>query len=235
MSDVLQRLAENLAAVREQIAQAARRSGRRAESVRLVGVTKYADAAHTRLLAEAGLTDLGESRPQALWRKAEALAGLGVRWHLVGHLQRNKVRRTLPLVRLVHSGDSLRLLEAIHEEAVALGRQSDVLLEVNVSGEQAKHGFASAELEPHLPAIARLSGVRVCGLMAMAGLAGDEGQTRKEFASLRELRDRLRAVAPPEIELGELSMGMSRDFPIAIEEGATIVRVGSALFTGVVG
>jgi pyridoxal phosphate enzyme (YggS family) len=229
MSDVAQRIAENLHAVRERIAQAATRTGRDPAGIRLIGVTKYAGPELAGMLVAAGLADLGESRPQELWRKAEALAGQPVRWHLIGHLQRNKVRRTLPLVTLIHSGDSLRLIEALDEESAALARPCDVLLEVNISGESAKHGFAPGELAPLLPAIAALPHVRVRGLMGMAGLESSAGEAGRQFASLRILRDKLQAECPPAISLAELSMGMSGDFEEAIAEGATLVRVGSAL------
>jgi pyridoxal phosphate enzyme (YggS family) len=228
-----QRIRENLAAVRERIAAAASRSGRQREEILLVGVTKYVDAALARLLVEAGLTDLGESRPQELWFKAAALADLSPSWHLVGHLQTNKVRRTLPLRPLIHSADSLRLLETISREAELLRVPIDVLLEVNVSGDAAKHGFAPDQIEPLLPRIAALPSLYVLGLMTMAGLEADAAQTRRQFAALRELRDRLTSNCPPQGLLRELSMGMSGDYEAAIEEGATIVRVGSALFAGV--
>ena len=234
ISQLSRRLAENLARVRERIASACARSGRPDGAVRLVGVTKYVDAELARLLSESGLPDLGESRPQELWTKAAALAELPIRWHLVGHLQRNKLRRTLPLVGLLHSGDSLRLFEAISDAASASQSIAprDVLIEVNVSGDKAKHGFRPDEVEPLMPQIARLSHIRVCGLMTMASRDGDLDRARREFAALRELRDRLSAYCPPAISLNELSMGMSGDFEVAIEEGATIVRVGSALFEG---
>ena len=233
MSDVAQRIAENVYAVRERIAQAALRAGRDPAGIRLIGVTKYAGPEVAAMLVQAGLADLGESRPQELWRKAEALSGRPVRWHLIGHLQRNKVRRTLPLVTLIHSGDSLRLLEALNEESAALARPTDVLLEINISGESAKHGFAPGELVPLLPTFAALSHLRVRGLMGMAGLETNAGEARRQFASLRMLRDRLQADCPPPIGLSELSMGMSGDFEEAIAEGATLVRVGSALLEGV--
>ena len=233
MSDVAQRIAENLYAVRERIAAAAARAGRDPSGIRLIGVTKYAGPELAGMLVQAGLMDLGESRPQELWRKAEALTAQSVRWHLIGHLQRNKVRRTLPLTTLIHSGDSLRLFESLSEESAALARKCDVLLEVNISGDQAKHGFAPQELAPLLPAIAALPHVQVRGLMGMAGLETDADEARRQFASLRLLRDRLLADCPPAISLAELSMGMSGDFEQAIAEGATMVRVGSALFEGV--
>jgi PLP dependent protein len=225
-------LAANLGLVKLQIAEAARRSGRSADDVKLVAVTKYVPAEVIPSLVSLGCSDLGESRPQALWEKAELLAGEAVRWHLIGHLQRNKVERTLPLVSLVHSGDSLRLLRAIDAAAATVDRRVPVLMEVNVSGDATKHGFPPDEVEPHLTTIADLPHVEVCGLMCMASREGDLGQARREFSGLREMRDRLRSVAPPQVKLDELSMGMSGDFEVAIEEGATIVRVGSALFQG---
>ncbi|MGI8977764.1 MAG: YggS family pyridoxal phosphate-dependent enzyme [Pirellulaceae bacterium] len=225
-------LAANLARVRQQIAEAAVRSGRGAEDIGLVGVTKYVDIAATRTLFEAGLHDLAESRPQELWRKAEALQALPVRWHAIGHLQRNKVERTLPLISLLHSGDSLQLLEAVSAAAVKQDRVVATLLEVNISGDAAKHGFAPHVLRSSLSTIAALPGIQVCGLMTMASLEGGNDRARRDFASLRELRNELLVDCPPHVELQELSMGMTSDFVEAIEEGATIVRVGSALFEG---
>lgn len=214
------------------MAAAATAAGRRAEVVRLVAVTKYVDAATTRLLVSAGCGDLGESRPQQLWDKHAALADLDVRWHLIGHLQRNKVRRTAPLLHMLHSGDSLRLLSEINEargDAVPL----PVLLEVNVSGDAAKHGFSPIEVEPLLDDLSRLKRLEVRGLMCMAGLEGNAADARREFASLRELRDRLRSAWRGRFALDELSMGMSGDFEAAVAEGSTMVRVGSALFEGI--
>lgn len=232
--NVASQIAENLARVRQQIADAAVQAGRRAEDVKLIGVTKYVTADAARDLFAAGLADLGESRPQELWRKAESLPGEPIRWHLIGHLQRNKIRRTLSLTTMIHSGDSLRLLEALDQEAAALSRTCEVLLEVNISGDQAKHGFSPAELPALMPQIGNLSHLRIRGLMGMASLEGDRDRARREFASLRELRDRLRTNCPPQIDLIELSMGMSGDFAEAIAEGATMVRIGSALFEGLV-
>ena len=231
--DVAARLSANLARVRQQIAEAAVRAGRKPDEVRLVGVTKYVDVEMTRALFEAGLADLAESRPQELWNKGELLKELPIRWHAIGNLQRNKVERTLPLISLLHSGDSLRLLEAASAAAVKQGRVVQTLLEVNISGDEAKHGFAPHELASALPAIASLPDVKVRGLMAMASLEGGNEQARRDFAALRKLRDSLLADCPPQLELRELSMGMSGDFIEAIEEGATIVRVGSALFEGI--
>lgn len=227
-----EQIRQNLAQVREKIAAAAARAGRAASNVRLIGVTKYVEPLLARLLVEAGLTDLGESRPQELWRKAEQLADLPVVWHFIGHLQRNKVQRTLPIATYIHSADSLRLLGEIEREATVLNRSTSVLLEINISGDTAKHGFGPQEIEPLLPQIATLAHIRVLGLMTMAALEGGSERARRDFAALRDLRDRLKENCPPEITLGELSMGMSDDFEVAIEEGATMIRVGSALFEG---
>lgn len=209
------------------------RCGRASQDITLVGVTKYVPAEVARALVAEGLTDLGESRPQELWRKAAALADLPVRWHLVGPLQTNKVRRTLPLVQCLHSVDSQRLLAAIDAEAKGLARPAAVLLEVNLSGEPAKHGFPPEAMEEVLGFAASCHRVQVRGLMTMAPLAGGLEAARRTFAGLRELRDRLQPLCPPSIVLAELSMGMSHDLEVAIEEGATLVRVGSALFEGI--
>ncbi len=192
-------------------------------------------------LIAAGCHDLGESRPQELWTKLAvvsegangAAANQAVRWHLIGHLQRNKVDRTVPLVSLIHSGDSLRLLEAVDAAARQQNRRMPLLIEINVSREQSKQGFGIEEIERHLPAIAKMSAVEIRGLMCMASREGDLEQARREFAALRELRTRLMKASPPNIRLDELSMGMSGDFEVAIEEGATMVRIGSALFEGI--
>jgi pyridoxal phosphate enzyme (YggS family) len=229
------RIADNLAAVRQRIESAAKGSGRAADAVRLVAVTKYVGPAAAAALVEAGCHDLGESRPQELWRKAEALSGRPIRWHLIGHLQTNKVRRTLPLVSLIHSADSLRIIDALDEEGAVQQRRVPVLLEVNVSGDAAKHGFEPDAIEPLLGQFAERRHLEVRGLMAMSGLESDEAATRREFARLRELRDRLRQHCPSGVALDELSMGMSGDFEAAVAEGATIVRVGSALFEGLSG
>jgi pyridoxal phosphate enzyme (YggS family) len=227
------RIRENLTLVREKIAAAATRSGRNADQIKLVGVTKYVEPQIARLLVEAGVTDLGESRPQELWRKAEALADLTVNWHAIGHLQRNKVRRTLECSPLIHSVDSLRLLEEINRESASGGKATSVLLEVNISGDAAKHGLLPNDVESHFLTIIQFDHINVRGLMTMSGLESGPDQTRREFAELRELAERLSPKCSHNICMDELSMGMSDDYEIAIEEGATIVRIGSALFEGV--
>jgi hypothetical protein len=233
MADCKHRLAQNLAAVQERIKAAAGRAGRAPEVVKLVAVTKYVDASIASALADAGCVDLGESRPQDLWHKAEALRERNLRWHLIGHLQRNKVRRTLPLAELIHSVDSTRLLREIDRESAALNRRMPVLLEVNISGDPQKHGFPPDEMVEALRVAAACPHVQVQGLMGMAGREGDLAAAREQFQHLRLLRDQLRKDPEPGFDLDELSMGMSGDFEVAIEEGATMVRVGSLLFEGI--
>lgn len=228
------RIAENLARVRERIANAAINAGRRPEDVQLVGVTKYVGPSEAAALLAAGCTHLGESRPQELWDKAAAPNLTAAHWHLVGHLQRNKVRRTLPLVELVHSVDSPRLAQAINDAAAELGRPAQVLLEVNCSGDVEKHGLTAEGLRELLPQLAPLTHLQVRGLMTMAAREGDDRMAADNFSALRKLRNELRTECPPSVELAELSMGMSHDFEIAIREGATIVRIGSDLFEGVI-
>jgi pyridoxal phosphate enzyme (YggS family) len=226
----IESIARNVERIRTRIADAAAESGRDASDVRLIAVSKYVGADEIRALHQAGCTMLGESRPQALWEKAAALEDLDLQWHFIGNLQRNKVRRTMPLVTLLHAGDSVRLLQTIENLGEELDRDFDVLLEVNISGDETKHGFTSESIESSLGEIASLNRVHVKGLMAMASLSGGASQANHDFEALRILRDRLQLNAPDAIELTELSMGMSGDFEAAIRHGSTMVRVGSALF-----
>jgi hypothetical protein len=235
MADLAHRITDNVAVVRERIAAAAARSGRRAEAITLVAVTKYVDLDSIRPLVAAGCLDLGESRPQQLWQRAEELADLPVRWHMIGHLQRNKARRTAALATLIHSVDTPQLLQSLDEIGAAISRRLAVLLEVNVSGEAAKHGFMPEALAGVLDRYAEAAHLEIRGLMGMAALDGGVDAARRDFARLRQLRDQCAARAPAELPLAELSMGMSGDYEVAIEEGATLVRVGSALFEQVPG
>jgi pyridoxal phosphate enzyme (YggS family) len=232
---VVTRIRDNVAAIHGRIATACLRAGRDPAEVRLVAVTKYVDVATARAVATAGCADLAESRPQALWSKAAGLADLGpaVRWHLVGHLQRNKIRRTLPVLALLHSLDSLRLLEALAAEAAAADCRCRALVEVNLAGDPARTGAGETEATQIVAAAAALPRVEVAGLMGMASVPDrDAPAARREFARLRELRDRIVRSVPEGGGLEELSMGMSGDFEEAILEGATLVRIGSALFEG---
>jgi len=226
------RIRANVARVRERIAAAARRCGRAASEITLIAVTKYVGCEEIRAVLAAGCLDLGESRPQALWEKAPRLPG-SVQWHLIGHLQRNKVRRTLPMVTSIDSVDSIRLAGAIDALGTDLPRPAPVLLEVNTSGDAAKHGFSADALQELLPQLAGYDHLDVRGLMTIAARQGGLPAAKENFSQLRQLRDRLRAQCPPGMRLDVLSMGMSHDLEVAIEEGATQVRVGSALFEGV--
>jgi pyridoxal phosphate enzyme (YggS family) len=218
--------------VKDRIAAAVTKAGRQQSDVKLVAVSEYVDATTAALLLDAGCRDLGESRPQELWAKAAAAELVGASWHLVGKLQRNKVRRTLPLVTLIHSVDSERLLAEIDEQAHSLHLKPRVLLEVNCSGESAKQGLSADDARRLLLVLSQYPRMHVAGLMTMAALEGGMDVAHKNFAALRELRDSLNREAPAGVELSELSMGMSGDFEAAIAEGATIVRVGSMLFEG---
>ena len=230
-SEIQELLRKRLAAVEERMQAACGRSGRARQEITLVAVTKTISSSVAALLPMLGLAHLGENRPQELWRKAAVLP-VTVHWHLVGHLQRNKIERTLPLVRLLHSVDSLRLLEALEKEAAKEESPVAVLLEVNASREPNKQGFVPEELPRLVPTIAALKHVHVRGLMTMAALEENPQRSRPTFAAVRSLRDRLVAEIGPPHRLEQLSMGMSNDFEVAIEEGATLVRIGTALFEG---
>jgi pyridoxal phosphate enzyme (YggS family) len=224
-------LRTNYQTVRERIGAAARRSGRDPSRVTLVAVTKRNPTEMVRPLVELGARDLGENYPQELWAKAEALAELPVRWHLIGHLQGNKAKKTLPMVTMVHAVDSLKLLRSIDELAREMEHPPTVCLQVNTSGEESKHGWSPESIVQDAEAIAACRDIPVVGLMTMAGFGTDPETARPSFARLREVRDDLRSRTG--LPLEHLSMGMSGDFESAIEEGATLVRVGSALFEGV--
>lgn len=219
-------IGERLSSVQHRIAIAAERAGRSPSDVVLVAVTKSFPA-HVAIEAfRAGLTDLGENRAQELKEKAIAIAE-PVRWHFIGHLQTNKARQVVGVADLIHSVDRFGLAEEIARRARSRGEIQDVLIEVNVSGETSKHGADPARASHLAEEVASLEGVRVRGFMTMAPLAEEPEASRPYFSELRELRD---LVAPSLPDATELSMGMTRDFEVAIEEGATLVRVGEAIF-----
>lgn len=231
-SNVTEILSSNIHRIRERIAAACARVGRDVQDVTMVAVTKYADIESVRELVNLGITELGESRPQQLVSRSEQFPE-SVHWHLIGHLQRNKVELVLPVAAQIHSVDSVRLLESMNSSARKLGVRPRLLLEVNVSGEVSKDGFAPAELLAAWTAICLLESVEIQGLMTMAPHSEDSEDVRRVFRELRELRDRLAMESGGTRSLPDLSMGMSGDFEIAIEEGATIVRIGSSLFEGI--
>jgi pyridoxal phosphate enzyme (YggS family) len=221
-------LVERLAGVRARVSDACRRAGRDPAGVALVAVTKTVSPRVAAVVRELGVRDLGEGRPQELWKKAESVPD--VNWHLVGHLQRNKIDRTVPLVALIHSVDSERVLDALDAFGRTRGTPVPVLLEVNCSGEESKGGFAPDAVPALGDGLATRTGVTVRGLMTMAAYADDPEAARPAFVKLRELRDAL--AVRTGLALAELSMGMSNDFGVAVEEGATFVRVGTTLFEG---
>jgi hypothetical protein len=214
--------------VRKGIARAAEHSGRSPHEIVLVGVVKSVSAEMVREAVDAGLADLAENRVQEAEPKIAAVGRQSARWHLVGHLQRNKSGRAVALFDRVHSVDDIELAQALSRRAVAAGRVVPVLIQVNVSGEAAKHGVAPVGLEALLEQVVRLPGLVVDGLMSIGPLVEDGEEARRYFARTRELRDR--AQKRLGVSLPELSMGMSADYEVAIEEGSTMVRVGTALF-----
>jgi pyridoxal phosphate enzyme (YggS family) len=220
-------IANQLAVVRGQIDAAAARAGRDPGSVRLVAVSKTHPAEAVTAAAAAGQSVFGESRVQEARDKIPACPP-GLDWHFIGHLQKNKVRQALPLFTFFHSIDSAPLAQAIDRIAGETGKPVEGLLEVNISGEETKHGFTPDQLRAEFAALAKLPHLRIRGLMTMAPYSENPEDARPVFRALRELRDELQSAH--DHPLPELSMGMSGDFVPAIEEGATLVRVGSSIF-----
>lgn len=220
---------DNLALVKSKIADALRRAGRDAEEAQLIVVSKTFPAQIVRQAYDAGHRLFGENRVQEMLAKQPELPA-SARWHLIGHLQSNKVRKVLPTVEAIHSVDSLNLAQDIHRIAGEMGLFPKVYLEVNVAAESSKFGFQPAKLEEKLEQLMALDRLEIQGLMCVPPISREPEDSRKYFVALRELRDRLaqRAGSP---FLG-LSMGMSGDYTVAVEEGATLVRVGSAIFGG---
>ena len=219
-------MSARLAAVRERIALAAERAGRSPDEVTLVAVSKTFPLDVVKAALDLGVEDLGENRAQELKQKVAAL-GAGPRWHFVGHLQTNKVKQVAGAATLIHSVDRFGLAEALDRRCTAFGIKQQILLEVNVSGEASKNGVEPQGLTRLADEVLALPSLEVAGLMTMAPLAEDPEASRRYFSELRDLGDELTSLAPG---ARHLSMGMTRDFEVAIEEGATLVRVGEAIF-----
>ena len=217
----------NLNRVRNEIAQAAQVSGRNITDIELVAVTKTHSAEIVREAISAGQTLFGESKVQEARVKIPLLPS-NLRWHFIGHLQKNKIRHALPLFEMIHSVDSLDLAQAIDRVAQEDGLHPRILLEVNVAGEGSKFGFKSATLRAQLESLLMLPRLSIEGLMCIPPLAEEAEASRKYFVELRELRDALEKEF--EVKLPQLSMGMTNDYRVAVEEGATLVRVGTAIF-----
>ncbi len=226
-------IADNVAEVRQRIVAAAHRAGRDPSEITLMAVSKTFPAESIREAYQSGLRIFGENRVQEFSGKAPSLADLpGTEWHMIGHLQSNKASAAAEVFTAVDSVDSLRLAEKLNAAAGKLGKKLRVLVEINVGGETAKSGLAphSGELEELVTAAPRLEHLDFCGLMTIPPFAEDVEQTRPYFQRLRALRDQIAGRHLPAIRMDTLSMGMSHDFEIAIEEGSTCVRVGTAIF-----
>ncbi|MGI8785189.1 MAG: YggS family pyridoxal phosphate-dependent enzyme [Acidobacteriota bacterium] len=220
---------ENLAGVRQRIEAACRRAGRPATSVRLVAVSKTFAAEAVQNAAAAGQQVFGENRIQEAATKIEALRSANLRWHLIGHLQSNKARKAVELFDLIESIDSLELAARVSDIAGKLGKRMPVLLQVHLGNEETKHGFDPEQLREQLPELLAFPHMDVRGLMAIPPFLEDPEKVRPYFLQLRTVRDRWNA-ENPSLVLTELSMGMSSDFEVAIEEGATLIRVGTGVF-----
>jgi pyridoxal phosphate enzyme (YggS family) len=224
-------IADNLAQVRSRIDAAARRAGRSPAEITLVAVSKTFDADHVRAAWEAGQRDFGENKVQEAERKIAATTTLaGARWHLIGHLQSNKVRKAAAPFAMIHSVDSLDLLKRLDAAASEAGAKPDVLLQADLAGEATKHGAGEQDIGVLARAALQSRAVKLAGLMLLPPWNENQEVTRPWFVRLRLLRDRLTADGIPAQSLKHLSMGMSHDFEAAVEEGATLVRVGTAIF-----
>ena len=221
---------ENVAQVRQRIAAACQRSGREPDNVKLVAISKTFPPECIRAAYEAGLRDFGENRVQEAAAKRPTLADLGITWHLVGHLQTNKAKAARELFHCVHSVDSLRLAQKLDQAVPAGGGRLAVLLEVNLGEEASKAGVGESEIMQLAGQVSQLATLEVRGLMIIPPFFDDPEQVRPYFRRLRQLAQEIEVKNIPNLSMQELSMGMSHDFEVAIEEGATMIRVGTAIF-----
>lgn len=220
---------ENIDFIEEKITAACERSGRKREEVLLLAVSKTIDVPRIKEAVECGLTSLGENKVQEIMDKYEPM-GEGVKWHLIGHLQTNKVKYIIDKVDLIHSVDSLKLAEEINKRAAAKNIVADILLEVNVAEEDSKFGIKTAECEERVREISQLQNVRIRGLMTVAPFVEDAEENRPYFKQLKQLLVDINNKKIDNVNMDILSMGMTGDYEVAIEEGATIVRVGTGIF-----
>ena len=227
---MFQEIPARLARVRERLENAASRAGRRAGDVRLIAVSKTHPIDAVRAAAEAGQVDFGENKVQEALQKIGQSSDTRLRWHLIGHLQSNKARKAAGSVHYIHAIDSVDLLRKVDQAAAAAGRSIQVMVQVDLALEETKFGAPEADLPAIFDAAATCMAAQPAGLMLLPPLAEDPEEARPWFVRLRGARDRLRDAGVPGEYLRELSMGMSHDFEVAIEEGATMVRVGTAIF-----
>ena len=223
-------ISDNLAWVKSQIAAAAQRAGRDPKNIRLVAVSKTVPVEKIIEAQKAGAELFGENRVQEALEKIGQLGQERFIWHLIGHLQKNKVKQIIGKFDLIHSVDSVPLAEMIDEKSRAQGQISRILIQVNISGEASKSGVSPEELESTIREVAKMAAVRVEGLMTIPPYSADPENSRPVFSRLCELRDRIAELGIEGVLMHELSMGMSHDFTVAVEEGATLVRVGTAIF-----
>ncbi|HHW61388.1 MAG TPA: YggS family pyridoxal phosphate-dependent enzyme [Syntrophomonadaceae bacterium] len=223
-----EKLQQNIKHLSQRIEKAAKKSGRSREDIALIAVSKNIDVQTAAIAADLGIKDFGENRVQELKVKADALPG--VRWHMIGRLQTNKVKDVVGRTVLIHSLDRWRLAEALNKRAAFAGIEVPALLQVNIAGEEQKAGLDPADVKSFLESVGQLENLRIYGLMTIAPYTEVPEETRPVFRQLWELRETLRIRDYANVELRYLSMGMSNDFEIAIEEGANLVRVGTALF-----
>jgi pyridoxal phosphate enzyme (YggS family) len=223
-------IANNLNSILERIGRAAARSGRQPESVKLVAVSKTVGPQPIREAVAAGVTDLGENYVQEARDKVAALSGLAVSWHYIGHLQSNKAKYAVKIFDLIHSVDSLKLAGELNRQAQKAGKVQRILIQVNLAGETSKSGVTEADAPALARAVAGLEHVMVEGLMTMPPFFNAPERVRPYFRALQTLRDGIAAMQIPGVQMKELSMGMTGDFEVAVEEGATLVRVGTAIF-----
>jgi len=222
-------ISENLNRIYKRISDAAYRSGRNPDKIKLVAVTKTVDIEKINEAINWGVTAIGENRVQELIKKYP-LVNKKVEWHLIGHLQTNKVKYIVDKVDLIHSVDSIKLMEEVNKRAKDIGRIMDILIEVNISGEATKYGIKPEDLFDFLKEVPKYSNIRVKGLMTIAPICADPEETRPYFKDMKRLFDEASKLEIQNVNMVYLSMGMSNDFEIAIEEGANIIRIGTAIF-----
>ena len=221
---------QRLEKIKERIQQAAEACGRDAESVRLVAVSKTVAPEAVREALEAGVTDLGENYVQEAREKFKALVQYPASWHFIGHLQSNKAKYAVRLFDLIHSVDSLKLARELDKQAAKVDKIQQILVQVNISGEETKSGIAADETTTLIQEISQMKNLSVQGLMTMPPYFYQPEKVRPFFAALRKLRDEIDSRRVPNVSMAELSMGMTGDFEVAIQEGATLVRIGTAIF-----
>lgn len=220
---------ENVQFARNKIAEACRRSGRKSEEIELVAITKTVDVELINEAIEAGIRVVGENRVQEAWRKFQEV-GEKVHWHMVGHLQTNKVKRVLQFADMIHSVDSVYLAREIQTQAKKLERTIEILIQVNTSGEESKFGFEPEATIGAIEEVSTLPNLKIKGLMTIGAFLPNPEDVRPCFKLLHDLKDRVNERGITSVEIGTLSMGMTNDYEIAIEEGSTMVRVGTAIF-----